>query len=224
MLTVHHLNNSRSQRILWLLEELDLNYEIKFYERDSETQLAPESLKKIHPLGKSPVVKDGDLVLAESGAIIDYLGRTYGNNDWVPRRNSKRYQSYMYWLHYAEGSMMSPLLLKLVFDRVKSAKMPFFIKPIAKGIANKVMDSFVTPNIKTHFQYVENHLAENTWFTGDSITGADIQMSFPLEASVARSVITEQTHPNIYRYVREFQQRPAYQKALEKGGKYDYAD
>jgi len=224
MLVVHHLNNSRSQRILWLLEELELNYKIKFYQRDQETQLAPESLKEVHPLGKSPVVTDGDLVLAESGAIIDYLGRTYGNNNWVPRRNSKRYQSYMYWLHYAEGSMMSPLLLKLVFDKVKSAKMPFFVKPIANGIANKVMSSFVSPNIKTHFQYVEEHLSENTYFTGDAMTGADIQMSFPLQASVARGIISEQSHPHIHKYVRTFQSRSAYQKALEKGGEYDYSN
>ncbi|MCB1583108.1 MAG: glutathione S-transferase [Xanthomonadales bacterium] len=224
MMIVHHLNNSRSQRILWLLEELDLEYDIKFYQRDQETQLAPPELKQVHPLGKSPVVTDGDLVLAESGAIIDYLGRTYGSNDWVPRRNSKRYQDYMYWLHYAEGSMMSPLLLKLVFDKIKTTKMPFFVKPIAHGIANKVMSSFVSPNIKSHFQYVENHLSKNNFFTGDGITGADIQMSFPLEASLARGVISQVTHPYIAEYVKGFQSRPAYQKALEKGGEYDYSD
>jgi glutathione S-transferase len=224
MLTVHHLNNSRSQRILWLLEELQLDYDITFYERDAETQLAPESLKKVHPLGKSPVVTDGKQVLAESGAIIDYLGRTYGQQDWVPRRNSGRYQSYMYWLHYAEGSLMSPLLLKLVFDKVKSSKMPFFVKPIANAIANKVMAGFVTPNIRNHFVYVEDHLSQQAYFTGDAITGADIQMSFPLEASVARGIITEQSHPHIHRYVRAFQARPAYQAALEKGGAYDYSE
>ena len=224
MLTVHHLNNSRSQRILWLLEELGVDYEIKFYERDAKTQLAPESLKTVHPLGKSPVVTDGDQVLAESGAIIDYLGYKYGQGQWVPRRNSKRHQSYMYWLHYAEGSMMSPLLLKIVFDKVKTSPMPFFVKPIAKAIANKVMDSFVTPNIINHFQYVEGHLAKQAYFTGDAISGADIQMSFPLEASVAKGSITESSHPHIYRFVRTFQARPAYQKALEKGGQYDYSD
>lgn len=224
MLTVHHLNNSRSQRILWLLEELGVEYEIKFYERDAETQLAPDELKAVHPLGKSPVVTDGDQVLAESGAIIDFLGHKYGNGKWVPRRNSKKYQPYMYWLHYAEGSLMSPLLLKIVFDKVKSSKMPFFIKPIAHGIANKVMSSFVTPNIKTHFQYVEDHLANQAYFAGDEITGADIQMSFPLEASVAKGAITKKSHPNIFKYVRAFQARPAYKKALKKGGEYDYSD
>ncbi len=224
MITVHHLNNSRSQRILWLLEELKQPYEIKFYERDAETQLAPDSLKQVHPLGKSPVVTDGDRVLAESGAIIDFLGHKYGDGKWVPRRNSKRYQDYMYWLHYAEGSLMSPLLLKLVFDKVKSAKMPFFVKPIAKGIANKVMSSFVTPNIKNHFQYIEDHLAKHDYFTGDEISGADIQMSFPLEASVARGVIKPSSHPNIHAYVKRIHARAAYQQGLERGGEYDYSD
>lgn len=224
MITVHHLNNSRSQRILWLLEELGVPYEIEFYERDAETQLAPESLKKVHPLGKSPVVTDGEAVLAESGAIIDYLGHAYGEGQWVPRRNSKNYRPYMYWLHYAEGSLMSPLLLKLVFDKVKSSRMPFFVKPIAKAIANKVMDGFVTPNIKTHFEYVEAHLSQHDFFAGETITGADVQMSFPLEASVARGILTEASHPHIVRFVKAFQARPAYQRALEKGGAYDYSD
>ena len=223
MLTVHHLNNSRSQRILWLLEELGVEYQIKFYERNAETQLAPDELKKVHPLGKSPVVTDGDDVLAESGAIIDHLGYKYGYGEWVPRRNSKKYQPYMYWLHYGEGSLMPPLLLKIVFDKVKSAKMPFFVKPIAHGIANKVMDSFVTPNIKNHFAYVEKHLSENKYFAGDDITGADIQMSFPLEASVAKGAITAISHPHIYQYVDDFQARPAYKKALKKGGEYEYS-
>ncbi len=223
MLTVHHLNNSRSQRILWLLEELGVEYKIKFYARDAKTQLAPDELKKIHPLGKSPVVTDGSEVLAESGAIIDYLGYKYGYGEWVPRRNSKKYKPYMYWLHYAEGSLMPPLLLKLVFDKVKSAKVPFFIKPVTHGIANKVMDSFVTPNIKNHFAFVEQHLSENTYFAGDEITGADIQMSFPLEASVAKGAITAVSHPHIYQYVDDFQAREAYKAALAKGGEYDYS-
>ncbi len=223
MITVHHLNNSRSQRILWLLEELGVDYEIKRYERDAATQLAPKELLKVHPLGKSPVVTDGDMTLAESGAIIDYLGHKYGDGQWVPRRNSKKYQPYTYWLHYAEGSLMSPLLLKMVFDKVKESPMPFFVKPIARAIAGKVMSSFVTPNIIRHFEYVESHLTNNAYFAGKEITGADIQMSFPLEASVAKGAITGQSHPNIYRFVNEFQARDAYQRALEKGGKYDYS-
>jgi len=222
MITVHHLNNSRSQRILWLLEELGVPYQIEFYQRDAKTQLAPESLKQVHPLGKSPVVTDGDEVLAESGAIIDYLGHQYGEGQWVPRRNSKKYRPYMYWLHYAEGSLMSPLLLKLVFDKVKTSPMPFFVKPIAKAIANKVMEGFVTPNIKTHFAYVEQHLSQQDYFAGNAITGADIQMSFPLEASVARGILTEESHPNIVRFVQQFQPRPAYHRALDQGGENDY--
>ncbi len=224
MLTVHHLNNSRSQRILWLLEELGVEYEIKFYARNAETQLAPDELKAVHPLGKSPVVTDKDQILAESGAIIDHLGYKYGYGDWVPSRDSSNYRPYMYWLHYSEGSLMSPLLLKIVFDKVKNSKMPFFVKPIAHGIANKVMDSFVTPNIKNHFDYVEKHLSEHKYFAGDTISGADIQMSFPLEASVAKGAITAISHPHIYQYVDVFQARPAYKRALKKGGKYDYAD
>ena len=224
MLTLHHLNNSRSQRILWLLEELNVDYEIKFYERDADTQLAPDNLQKVHPLGKSPVVEDGDAILAESGAIIDYLGYKYGGGKWVPERSDPKYKHYMYWLHYAEGSLMSPLLLKLVFEKVKSSKMRFFVKPVANGIANKVMDSFVTPNIKKHFAYVEKHLSENKYFAGDEISGADIQMSFPLEASVAKGAITTASHPKIYQFVDDFQTRPAYKRALEKGGQYDYSN
>lgn len=223
MLTVHHLNNSRSQRILWLLEELGVEYEIKFYERDAETQLASDELQKIHPLGKSPVVVDGNDVLVESGTIIDYLAYKYGQGMWVPERDNPNYHSYSYWLHYAEGSLMSPLLLKLVFDKVKSSKMPFFAKPIARGIANKVMGSFVSPNIKKHFAYVEKHLSGNKYFAGNEISGADIQMSFPLEASVVSGVITTASHPRICQFVNDCQVRPAYVRALEKGGEYKYA-
>jgi len=221
MLTVHHLNNSRSQRILWLLEELGVEYQIQFYERDAQTQLAPPELKKIHPLGKSPVVTEGDLVLVESGAIIEYLGRTYGDVNWWPQGSA--HQDCVYWLHYAEGSLMPPLLLKLVFDQIKAASVPFFIKPITKGIAKKVMDSFVTPNIVSHFKYVEAHLTQNKYFGGDAISVADVQMSFPLEASVARGTVTENSHPSIVAWVHAIHQRPAYQAALEKGGQYDYS-
>ncbi|WP_395373810.1 glutathione S-transferase [Marinicella sp. W31] len=222
MITVHHLNNSRSQRILWMLEELELDYEIKFYERDAETQLAPQTLKDVHPLGKSPVITDGDQVIAESGAIIEYLGRTYGQNTLTPKPDSPDYQQYIYWLHFAEGSLMPQLLLRLIFEKVKSAPVPFFIKPVTKGIANKVMSAYVSPNIKNNIQFIEQHLSENEWFAGQQLSGADIQMSFPLEASVARGVIDTQ-HPNIVKYVKRIQARSAYKKALKKGGKYDYS-
>jgi len=220
MITLHHLNNSRSQRILWLLEELKTPYEIKFYERDKITILAPKELKKIHALGKSPVITDGDVTVAESGAIIEYLVQTYGN-DLYPQHGSAQHRDYTYWMHYAEGSLMPQMLIKLIFDKVKNSPMPFFVKPIARMIANKVLDSYAGPNIKTNLAFIENHLSQQEWFCGDKLTGADIQMSFPLEAMIAREGGDQ--YPNIAAFVRKFQARPAYQKALEAGGEYDYA-
>ncbi len=222
MITVHHLNNSRSQRILWMLEELNLEYEIQFYQRDQETMLAPQSLKDIHPLGKSPVITDGDLVVAESGAIIEYLAKKYGKDKFVPVAESPHYLQYIYWLHFAEGSLMPPLLLKIVFDKINTSPMPFFIKPIARGISAKVMSAFVNPNINNNFAFIDDYLATHEWFAGDSISGADIQMSFPLEASAARGASGDD-YPNIAEYIERFQSRPAYQKALEAGGEYDYS-
>jgi len=220
MITLHHLNNSRSQRILWLLEELKTPYEIKFYERDKITILAPKELKKIHALGKSPVITDGDVTVAESGAIIEYLVQTYGN-DLYPQHGSAQHRDYTYWMHYAEGSLMPQMLIKLIFDKVKNSPMPFFVKPIARMIANKVLDSYAGPNIKTNLTFIENHLSQQEWFCGDKLTGADIQMSFPLEAMIAREGGDQ--YPNIAAFVRKFQARPAYQRALEAGGEYDYA-
>ncbi|HFB67045.1 MAG TPA: glutathione S-transferase [Aeromonadales bacterium] len=226
MITVHHLNNSRSQRILWMLEELGVDYEIKKYQRNTETQLAPENLKQIHPLGKSPVITDNGennlLTIAESGAIIDYLGLKYSKGDLRPDEDSPSYLDYNYWLQYSEGSVMPPLLLRLIFERIKTSPMPFFAKPIARGIANKVLDSFVMPNIKNNTDFIENHLSNQQWFAGDEMTGADIQMSFPLEASLARGLIDD-NYPNIQTYVKNIHARPAYQRGLEKGGQYDYA-
>jgi len=220
MITLHHLNNSRSQRILWLLEELKTPYEITFYERDKITILAPKELKKIHALGKSPVITDGDVTVAESGAIIEYLVQTYGN-DLYPQPGSAQHRDYTYWMHYAEGSLMPQMLIKLIFDKVKNSPMPFFVKPVARMIANKVLDSYAGPNIKTNLTFIENHLSQQEWFCGDKLTGADIQMSFPLEAMIARE--GGDHYPNIAAFVRKFQARPAYQKALEAGGEYDYA-
>ena len=222
MIVVHHLENSRSQRILWMLEELGVEYTVKRYERDPETQLAPPELLAVHPLGKSPVISDGDTVIAESGAIVEYLARVFGNGRMAPEVGSDAYNQYVYWLHYAEGSLMSPLLLKLVFNRIKTTKMPFFVKPIANGIADKVLSSFVTPNITRHMEYVEQHLENREWFAGDQLTGADIQMSFPLEAAMARDSVP-QNHRNIREFVQRVQSRDAYKRALSSGGPYDYA-
>jgi glutathione S-transferase len=221
MIIVHHLNNSRSQRILWLLEELALPYEIKRYERDPKTIRAPKSLKEIHPLGKSPVITDGNINVAESGAIIDYLVRTYGNNTFCPGLDTPAYRDYQYWLHFAEGSLMPPLLMRLLFEKVKSSPMPFFIKPVAKMISDKVMNTFINPEITLTMAFIDDYLSINEWFAGKALSGADFQMSFPLEASVASGAIGT-NYPHILAYVKRFQARSAYLVALEKGGDYDY--
>ena len=222
MITVHHLNNSRSQRILWLLEELGLEYEIKKYQRDPKTMLAPPELKAVHPLGKSPVISDGDTVVAESGAIIEYLVERYGNGRLVPAPGTPEKLKYTYFLHFAEGSAMSPLLMKLVFDRVENGPMPFFVKPVARAIARKVKDGFVNPNIQAQLDYLEAELAQRPWFAGQEFSAADIQMSFPLEAATARGGLGAQ-YPKLLGFVQRIHARPAYQRALARGGKYDYA-
>jgi glutathione S-transferase len=182
--------------------------------------LAPLSLKQVHPLGKSPVITDGDITVAESGAIIDYLATTYAK-DLLPIPLSPEYRQYIYWMHFAEGSLMPPFVMKLVFDKVRSAPVPFFLKPVTKGIADKVMSSFVAPNIKNNMVFIENYLAKNEWFAGTQMTGADFQMSFPLEAAVAGRAIGN--YPNVTAWVKRVQARPAYQRALKAGGPYDYA-
>ncbi|MBB3195317.1 glutathione S-transferase family protein [Roseateles terrae] len=219
MITVHHLNNSRSQRVLWLLEELGLPYEIKHYQRDPKTMLAPPELRRVHPLGKSPVVTDGDLVIAESGAILEYLVDRYGEGRFKPAPGTPEALRYRYWMHYAEGSAMPPLLLKLVFDRIEAGPMPFFIKPIAKAIAGKAKSSFVMPQITNHMNYVEAELGKSDWFAGDSFTAADVQMSFPLEAAATRGGEVAR-QPRITAFLERIHARPAYQRALEKGGPY----
>lgn len=221
MVVVHHLQDSRSQRILWLLEELGAEYRIKRYERDAKTSLAPESLRKVHPLGKSPVITDQGETYAESGVIIEYLARTYGDKQWAPEPGDKRYWSVAYWMHYAEGSLMPPLLLKLVFDKIRKGPGPFFIKPILRKIADEVDNAFINQQITTHFGYVDRHLAEHEWFAGDEISAADIQMSFPLEAALSQGTISE-AYPAIASYVERFQARDAYREALRRGGDYAY--
>ena len=218
MITVHHLNNSRSQRVLWMLEELGLDYEIKHYQRDKKTMLAPPELRAVHPLGKSPVITDGDLTVAESGAIMEYLVERYGKGRFVPPAGTPERMRYTYWLHYAEGSLMPPLVMKLVFSRVPKAPMPFFAKPIAKGIAAGATKSFIDPQIKAHVAYLEAELGKSTWFAGEEITAADIQLSFPLEAAKARGGI-DAANPNLLAFLERIHARPAYQRAQERGGK-----
>lgn len=217
MITVHHLNHSRSHRVLWMLEELELLYELKCYGRDPKTMLAPPELKAVHPLGKSPVITDGDLTLAESAAILEYLLERYANGRLMPAQGSADYRRFRYWMHYAEGSAMPPLLLKLVFDRVASGPMPFFIKPVARAIANGARKAFIGPQLKTHLDYMEAELEKSPWFAGDSFSAADIQMSFPLEAARSRAGL-DQSRPRLLDFVERIQQRPAYQRAVERGG------
>lgn len=216
MITVHHLNNSRSQRILWMLEELGLEYDIKYYERDPKTMLAPASLRQVHPLGKSPVITDGELTLAESGAIIGYLVDKYGKGRFAPSPDTPERLRYNYWLHYAEGSAMPPLLLRLVFDRIEQEPLPFFIKPIAKLISSRTKSSFITPQIAQHFDYLEAELGKNLWFVGDEFTAADVQMSFPIEMAGI-----DASRPKLTAYLQTIHARPAYQQALTRGGKYE---
>ena len=221
MIVVHHLNNSRSQRILWLLEELGLEYEIKRYQRDAKTMLAPPELKAVHPLGKSPVITDGDTVVAESGAIVEYL-TARENNRLVPAAGTPARLRYTHFLHYAEGSLMPPLLLKLVFDKVESSPMPFFVKPVARAIAHKVKGTFVLPQIALHLGYLEAELGKHPWFTGEEFTAADIQLSFPLEAAASRGGL-DAKYPNLVDFLARIHARPAYRRALERGGEYAYA-
>jgi glutathione S-transferase len=220
MLTVHHLNNSRSQRVLWLLEELGVPYEIKRYQRDPKTMLAPPELRAVHPLGKSPVITDDGLTIAESGAIIEYLVERYGEGRLAPAAGTPERLRYTYWLHYAEGSAMPPLLLKLIALRIGSAPMPFFAKPIARKISATLQSSFVDPQIKLHYGYINDALKATGWFVGNEFSAADIQMSFPLEAATARSGSADQ-FPVVTDFLKRIHARPAYQRALERGGKYE---
>lgn len=222
MITVHHLNNSRSQRVLWLLEELTLPYEIKHYQRDAKTSLAPPELRQVHPLGKSPVITDGSLTVAESGAILEYLVDRYGQGRLKPANPAPENEDtlrYRFFMHFAEGSAMSPLLMKLVFSKVKRAPMPFFVKPIAKGIADKVLKGFVQPNIDSQLQFLEAELASRPWFAGAEFTAADVQMSFPVEAAATRGGDMN-AYPRLRDFLARIHARPAYQRALERGGPY----
>jgi glutathione S-transferase len=217
MLTVHHLNNSRSQRVLWLLEELGIEYEIARYQRQSDMR-APAALRAIHPLGKSPVVTDGDKTIAESGAIAEYLIDTYGNGRLIPPPNTPERLRYVYWLHYAEGSAMPPLLLKLLFTLMPK-RAPALLRPLVRKVSNQALTAFVNPQLKLHMDFWEGELSKSEWFAGDAFTAADIQMSFPLEAAAARGGL-EHGHPKAMAFLDRIHARPAYQRALERGGPY----
>ena len=222
MITLHHLENSRSQRVLWLLEELGLPYEVRRYARNPKTMLAPPELARVHPLGKSPVITDGEVTVAESGAIVEYLLDTYGRGRLRPGAGTPERRQFTYWLHFAEGSAMPPLLMKLVFDKVRSAPVPFFVKPVVKGIADKVTKSFIAPNIERQLDFMEAELAARPWFAGADFSAADIQMSFPLEAAAARAGL-DARYPKLTDWLARIHARPAYRRALQVGGPYDMA-
>jgi glutathione S-transferase len=223
MIIVHHLENSRSQRVLWLLEELGLPYDVKRYARDPQTMLAPPELAAVHPLGKSPVITDGDVTVAESGAIVEYLVDTHGGGRLKPAPGTEAQRRYTYWLHFAEGSAMPPLLMKLVFDKVRSARVPFFVRPVVKGVADQVTKAFIAPNLQRQFAFMEAELAGRDWFAGNDFSAADIQMSFPLEAAQARGGL-DGRYPRLTEWLARIHARPAYQRALARGGPYRILD
>jgi glutathione S-transferase len=206
-LIVHHLNNSRSQRILWLLEELGTPYEIRHHQRDAVTNLAPPELLDIHPLGKSPVIEDNGQVIYESAAIVEYICERHGGAHLVPARGTDDHIRYLEYLHFAEGSAMTPILLNLYTSRLGDAVAP--LRPR------------IDQQLHSHFQYMEDRLLPSGWFVGDGLTGADIMMSFPAEAAVKMGLAADK--PKLTTYVAAIHALPAYQAALEKGGPYAYA-
>jgi glutathione S-transferase len=216
MIVVHHLNNSRAQRVLWLLEELGVPYEIKRYQRDPATMLAPNSLKAIHPLGKSPVISDDGTTVAESGAIIEYLLDRYGQGRLRPAPGTEEHVRYLYFLHYAEGSLMPLVLVALVFMRMTAQPVPFFVKPVVKGIAETARRTYLGPQFKLHFDFLESELKDRRWLLGDALSAADIQLSFPLEAAATRADLGP--YRELARYLQQVRAHPSYLRALEKGG------
>jgi glutathione S-transferase len=217
MIVVHHLEHSRSQRILWLLEELGLPYEVKRYARNPKTMLAPPELKAVHPLGKSPVISDGDITIAETGAIIEHLLDTHGGGRLMPTPGTAEAREYRYWLHYGEGSLMPLLVMKLIVSAIPS-KTPALVRPIAKGIVKGLEQQFLGPNLGNHVAFLSGALEGRDWLVGNTLSGADILMSFPLEALCARG--GEGIPASLKAYVARIQARPAYRRALERGGPY----
>ena len=219
MIVVHHLNNSRSQRVLWLLEELGLDYDINFYQREPNMR-APAALRAIHPLGKAPIVTDGENTIAETGAVVEYLLDGYGKGRLIPPPDTKARLQFTYWLHYAEGSLMPPLLMRLIASRIAGPDVPWFARPIARRIAAALQDNFIGPQIKLHLDFVESELVGHAFFCGDDLTAADVMMSFPLEAAAARGGL-DRSRPKTMDWLERIHARPAYRRALDKGGKYE---
>lgn len=220
MIIVHHLNDSRSQRVLWLLEELGLDYEIRAYRRDPHTMLAPTELKSVHPLGKSPVIEDNGIKVAETGAIFDYLLNTYGDGRLRPAPGTEDARRFVYWMYYAEGSAMTPLLLRLIFAQIP-ARVPFLVRPVANSITKAMNKRMIQPQLDGHIGYWEAELGRHEWFAGPEFTAADIMMSFPLEAAAARAGAARK--PKIAAFLQRIHGREAYQRAITRGGPYSYA-
>ena len=219
MITLHHLENSRSQRILWLLEELGLDYQIKRYKRDPDTSLAPPELLAVHPLGKSPVITDGDQSVAESGAIVQYLVDNYDDGRLLPPTGTPEHLAFNYWLHYAEGTFMNLMMLSLVMNRIETAPMPFFIKPVARGIVSKFRNAYLDQNVQRNLKFMNTTLESSKWFCGSEFTAADIQMSFPIEAADVRTDLSSD-YPKLAEFLASIRIMPAYQAAIDKGGPY----
>jgi len=220
MITVHHLNNSRSQRVLWLLEELGAIYEVRRYERDGKTMMAPRALKEIHPLGKSPVITENGKTIAETGAIIDYILETHGDGRFIPEPGTPERLRYTYWMHYAAGSAMTPLLLKLVFNGI-AANAPGLMRGLVKAVMQAAEQRVADPQIALHVNYWDEELSKSRWFAGEEFSAADIMMSFPLEAAASRA--GARSRPMIASFLDRIHARPAYVTALKKGGPYAYA-
>lgn len=215
MITVHHLNNSRSQRIIWMLEELEVPYQIKRYEREN-TMLAPDALKKVHPLGKSPVITDENRVIAESGAILEYLERRYDTENRLELFDEEEQLQSRYWLHYAEGSLMPLLVMKLIFSRMGQAPVPWLLRPVGNAFGKGVQKAWLNKQLETHRTFIEKHLSYHDWFAGARFSIADVQMSFPLQALSARGGAADS--PAIQAWLTKVQNRPAWQRALKQGG------
>jgi glutathione S-transferase len=220
VLTVHHLDHSRSHRVLWLLEELGVEYDVRRYERDPATLRAPPSLRTVHRLGRSPTITDRGRTLAESGAILEYLVDRYDRGRLAPARGTPERDRYTYFMHYAEGSAMLPLVLHLIFAQMPRQPMPALARPVVRALAKNVIDVFVRPQIEEHLDHMEATLAETPWFAGEAFSAADVQMSFPVETAAASGRI-DAGRPHLSEYLRHIRERPAYLRALARGGPYD---
>jgi glutathione S-transferase len=216
-IVLHHLEKSRSHRVLWLLEELGVPYEVKRYARHPRTMRADPALKAIFPLGRAPIVEIDGVALAESGAILEGLLDRVGEGRLRPEQGSRAFDHYRFFLHYAEGSLMPPLLVSLILSKMVSG-VPFVVRPLMKGVVAAVNHNFTNGEFEAHFGFVERHLGDHEWFAGDALTAADIQMSYPMEAGALRAGLTPAAHPNVFRWLEQARSRAAYRRAIEVGG------